>query len=143
MEYVYADQPEIRAKLAEEVGLTFSSIGAYSEAETLLETAISINVELYGENATPTLNAKMAMVELLKEQGRYSQAEELVREVVDARILADGLEYRQTLEAKWWLGYLLIDEINDSETAFAQLPNHFELTNHCSRCIIETATTVI
>ena len=82
MEYVYADQPEIRAKIAEEVGLTFSSIGAFSEAELLLEKAISINTELYGETVESTLDAKMSMVELLKEQGRYVEAEEQMSELM-------------------------------------------------------------
>jgi eukaryotic-like serine/threonine-protein kinase len=83
--------PLLRARLLLAIGQTWLQLGDARSASPLLEEALELRRAALGEDHPETGEARLALGELLRREGRLPQAEALARQVLDA---GAGLENR-------------------------------------------------
>lgn len=103
----FPNQPEVEAALRVTLGRTYSSLGLYPQAVEQLKAAAHLRRETLGSAAGETLEAMSDLASVLWMQGDLSQAEVLMRTVLDARRRAFGSDDPATLEALDGLGAIL------------------------------------
>ena len=74
-----ADQPETRATLLGTIGRVYSSLGLYPDSVKLLEEALESRVAIHGPEHAEVARALVALGNVLCEQGRLDEAEEVFR----------------------------------------------------------------
>ena len=80
-----SSQPEVQGRLQTTIGTVMTNLGAYKEAESLLDHAIVTLSSVVGDSAPPTLTAMHQRANLHWYQGRYGDAEKLYLKVVEQR----------------------------------------------------------
>ena len=90
-------EPEVQARLMFTMGMVYSSLGLYREADKLLAQSVETRRRLLGEENPETLEAMdgLAMNEQL--QSRIPAAEKLYRQLVEVRSRLQGEDHPQTL----------------------------------------------
>lgn len=71
------DQPIVQARMFEEIGRVYRSMGYYKQAEPLLKRAVAIRKDLYGENHPEVAKSLNQHGLLQKETGNYAAADSL------------------------------------------------------------------
>jgi len=93
-----ANQPEVAAAIHLTIGKSYRNISEFGPAETHLRAAEKSHTALLGADARDTLRTRVALTMLLARQGKLTEAEAIVRPVVDAARRALGPDDRDTLE---------------------------------------------
>ena len=76
-------EPEIQAELYETLGELYLNLGEFAQANSLLNSALSLDKSLYGPDSTQFGRTLVALGSLRDSQGKLPEAEELVREGLD------------------------------------------------------------
>ena len=80
-----AGQPEVRAAMLHNIGLSYYALGLYDQARPLLEQAYLLRKSTLGDNNLATAESTEHFAEVLRLQGKYSQAEPLLRQALAVR----------------------------------------------------------
>ncbi len=100
----FENQPEVEAALRNTIGVTYTSLGLYKDAEPHLRRALALRRAALGENDAQTLDAMTSLAGALKELGRLDEAERLIRATLDAGRASRGPDDPETLRAANNLG---------------------------------------
>lgn len=105
-----------------ELGVLYTRLGRYDDAEAHLSEAIRLSASAWGERDPRTLSAMAALSLTVMEQGRLDEAERLCRDVLVARIDVLGELDVDTLESLDALGRITHAQgrISDAEAIFRQ-----------------------
>jgi len=89
-------QPEIQARLMHTMGVVYTNLGLYTEAERLLRRAVDTQRRLLGPEHPDTLNTSNALGGAYRRLGRLADAEAIFRDTLAASRRVLGSEHRQT-----------------------------------------------
>lgn len=78
------DQPQLQAELRFEMGQTFHSIGKNPEAERMCREAFALCERIPGEDSA-TARVLRNLGDVLSEQGRFAEAEEVLRKALSSQ----------------------------------------------------------
>jgi eukaryotic-like serine/threonine-protein kinase len=88
-----AEQPAVQAHLMGVLGKVYHNLGAYTEAEALLDRAHGLRLGLFGPDDLLTAESRHDLAETLQKRGDYDSAEALFRSALDIRRARLGLEH--------------------------------------------------
>jgi serine/threonine protein kinase/Tfp pilus assembly protein PilF len=111
----FSDQPENEASLRKTIGSTYLSLGLHESALFHFDTAHQICLDLMGEEHPETLDSMHDVASAFFAQGRYSEAEALHRQVLEARRRVLGEEHPSTLESMRSLAVVFSGQARHSE----------------------------
>lgn len=100
-------QPAIQATLMETMGSVYTSLGLYSQAESLLRSALDKRIALYGENHLEVARSMDKLGQVLKLKADYENAEEMYRGALALRREMLGDENVDTARSIYELADLL------------------------------------
>ena len=92
-----AENPSLRAALTLTTARVYRNLGLYTEAETLAETAVELNGEVYGPNSGEFAGALAARATLHYDQGQLKEAESLFRRTYNIRRAVLGESHSLTV----------------------------------------------
>lgn len=92
-------QPLLAARVRRTLGKTFTALGDYEQAQTLLETALKQQVDLIGPTHLDTLETQLQLALVRLRQGRFSEAEDLAKDVCNQRDKQLGGDHPLTMYA--------------------------------------------
>jgi len=92
-------QPEIQAQLMHTMGVVYTGLGLYGQAQPLLKRAIETRRRVLGPEYLDTLTSITALADLFQVSGRATEAERLLRETFPTLRRTLGPEHKQTLLA--------------------------------------------
>lgn len=78
-------QPLVEATIRETIGLAYRDLGEFASAQTQFERALELHRQSPSQNERNVLEAKHLLGILYVDQGKYKEAEPLLREVVQER----------------------------------------------------------
>ncbi len=102
-----ASQPEVAASIRYTIGRAYSSISDFDPAFENLRAAHALQSERLGPDAPESLQTRAAIATVLSRQGKYSEAEQWTRAVLDDRRRILGPDHRDTLASASRLGDVL------------------------------------
>jgi serine/threonine protein kinase len=111
----FSDQPENEASLRKTIGSTYLSLGLHESALFHFDTAHQICLGLMGEEHPETLDSMHDVASAFFAQGRYSEAEALHRQVLEARRRVLGEEHPSTFESMRSLAVVFSGQARHSE----------------------------
>ena len=79
------DQPRVHARLQTIIGVVYSGLGLFAEAQPLLIQALETHKKTVGEEAAETLETMNHLANLYWHQRRFQEAEVLYRDIVQQR----------------------------------------------------------
>jgi eukaryotic-like serine/threonine-protein kinase len=86
------DQPQIRARLMDTMGVVYKNLGLYKQSAVLLEQALETRRLTLGPDHPSVSESLASLGQLSYESGRYREAERLFRESLDIRRKSSGDE---------------------------------------------------
>jgi tetratricopeptide (TPR) repeat protein len=89
-------QPEIQARMKRTMGVVYTNLGLYKQAQALLEPAVDIERRLRGPDHVDTLAALNALGGVYRRLGRTRDAEDLFRDTLTVSRRTLGPDHRQT-----------------------------------------------
>lgn len=89
----FTNDPKIRSAILSVMGSSFKSLSEYQQASALLEEALQIRQDHFGETHRSTLDTKETLAHLYHEQGAYERAESLNLAILKARRLEFGEDH--------------------------------------------------
>jgi eukaryotic-like serine/threonine-protein kinase len=92
-----SNDPELQAKMMYTMGITYDSLGLYSQARLLIEGTAEIQRRVLGPAHPETLQTMGSLASVLYHEGHYADAEKLDRETRDIHRRVFGLEHPDTL----------------------------------------------
>ncbi len=98
------DQPEIQARMMHELGKVYERLGAYEEAESLLESALDIRKTRFGEEHLAVADTLQRLAEVLLGKAHYQRAESLLVEALAIRQKLLGGDHESIAECLDALG---------------------------------------
>ena len=78
-------QPEVQARMLDEMGRAYQGLGLYDRAEPLLRRALALRRSVHGEDPMEVAKSLDNVATLLQRQGRYGEAEPLFRRALAIR----------------------------------------------------------
>ena len=103
-----AHDPELQAQMMYTMAGTYYDLGLYHRAQSLNERAWEIRQRVLGPRHPETLSVKERVaMEMYSFEGRYAEAERMLRETLKAQREVVGSEHRDTLESMVDLGTVL------------------------------------
>lgn len=103
----FAEQPLVKARLLQTVASTLLSLGLLEGAVAPQAEALETRRRILGNDHPDTLRSAGEHAELLREQGKFAEAEPLFREAMEGRRRVVGDEHPDTLAAIGRMGSLL------------------------------------
>jgi tetratricopeptide (TPR) repeat protein len=100
------DQPPVQARLQATVGVVYTGLGLYVDAQPLLERALQTQRRVVGEDDAETLATENNLANVYWHRGRYQEAEPLYLDIVQRRTRTLGSDHPDTLRAAFDLGSL-------------------------------------
>lgn len=115
-------QPAIQATLMETMGSVYTSLALYSQAESLLRSALEKRVALYGEKHLEVARSMDRLGEVLKLRAEYEASEEMYRDALAQRREMLGNENTDTAKTIYELADLLgrKGEFTEAEQLFRE-----------------------
>ncbi|MEM0961040.1 MAG: serine/threonine-protein kinase [Bacteroidota bacterium] len=112
-----ADDPAVQVEMMERIGLVYTNLGLYDEAEALLDTALTRSQGAFGDESPEASQILLSLGQHWHERGEYEQSAALYRQSLDIRQLALGGDHESTAETQHYLGVTLKDlgELDESE----------------------------
>ena len=95
-------QPEVQARLMRTIGGVYTQLGAYAEAERLLDRSLAIRESLPGDNSAGLSSSLTSLGSLYKEQGLYPRAESTLMRAISLAGQADA----EQVDLAWTLEVL-------------------------------------
>ena len=92
------DQPIVRARMLDTLGVAYSNLGHYDQARPVLEQAMEIRNRVLGAQAPETAESLSHLGMLLRLTGQLAEAEELLRQALASRTVHFGGESVQVAE---------------------------------------------
>lgn len=92
-------QPELQAQMFDVIGRLHTQLGDYQEAQPLLEKALQIRRNLYGEVHPDVVTSMASLADVVRNKGNNEQAIELRRNVLDFRRRLAGDDDPKTIDA--------------------------------------------
>lgn len=119
----FADQPEMQARLHEDVGDALKDLGDFESAARHHRAAVAIRTRVLGPEHVNTLNAAMKLANVLTHLARYAEAVSALETVVDRFRSLDGPEATTTLSAMngLALAYHELGRFDDAEQLLADV----------------------
>ena len=102
------DQPEMKARLEQTIGVVYVGLGLYEQAQPLLLQAVQTYSSLLGRDALEALAAAHELANLYWYQNKLPEAETIYLEVAERRGRVLGEEHPATLKAKYDLASLYL-----------------------------------
>lgn len=117
-----ADQPEIQARLMHVMGGVYMNLGLYSEAQSLLETALDKRRAVHGPDHEDVADSLNRLARCLWSRAQYTAAEPIFREALAIRRQLYGAEHEVVAETLCELGDLLFEtgDLKSAESSFAK-----------------------
>ena len=69
------DRPEVRAQLLDTIGVVYQSLALYDDSERLLDRALALRREVFGEDHLEVAETLVNLAVLYRRQGRYDDVE--------------------------------------------------------------------
>jgi len=102
-----AEQPTVRARLLDALGMVFLNLGRYSEADQLIGQGLGLRLDAYGE-AHPDVALSLAHLGRLRRyQGAYTESETLLRRALAIQERALGRDDPAVAETMSELAFVL------------------------------------
>ena len=95
-----ASDPELQARMMYTMATTYSGLGLYERARSLLQRAVEIQRRVLGTRAPDTLRSQRLLAMALRLMDRSEEAEKLIRPTVEADRQVFGAEGSETLLAR-------------------------------------------
>jgi len=99
------DQPEVQAALMDTMGRVYRNLGLYNTSIPLLEKALKIRKETFGEESTEVASTMNILSEALYNAGKYEAAEPLARKALSIRRKILGNEHPDVADSLNSLGF--------------------------------------
>jgi tetratricopeptide (TPR) repeat protein len=111
------DQPDVQARLQGTIGVVYTNIGMYSEAESLLRGAVDTQQRTLGVSHAETLSSLHALANVYWYLDRLKEAQDRYSDVIKHREQLLGVDHPDTLKAKYDLAsvYMSWGDWNDAE----------------------------
>ena len=109
------DQPVVQAKLLDTIGQLYQSIGLYDRAQPLVEEALNLRRQAFGNESPDVATSLNHLGEVASLKGDYARSESLFREALAMRRKLLGAESKDVAESLNNLGELLDDRGNFSD----------------------------
>jgi len=103
------DQPEVQATLMNTMGLVYQNLGLYEQANLLLEKALSIRRQIYGDEHPKVAESMGNLAGLMYDQNDYKAAEPLLRESLEMNRKLFGDEHIAVASCLNNLAFILSD----------------------------------
>ncbi|MCZ6815740.1 MAG: tetratricopeptide repeat protein [Planctomycetota bacterium] len=116
----FAEHPGSRAAAAHHLGVAYHRLGQYDDAGKLLETALSLRSELFGEENKETVESMNALASALFAGNRQPDAVPILRKLTRISKQVFGDDHPKTLTAINNLAYALhgMGKLDEPETLF-------------------------
>jgi eukaryotic-like serine/threonine-protein kinase len=111
----FAGQPVVEADVLETIGRTYKGLGQYTEAESLLRSALKLRVAATGRQTEAVAQTLSTLADILRSQKQWVEAESLSREALAIRQKRTGKESAETAQASDDLASALIGKGSYSE----------------------------
>jgi len=85
-----ANEPEVQAELAENIGSTYYGIGEFTKAESMFRMALATRRAVFGTNNALVATSLASVADALKREGKWSEVEALTREALAIRLNVFG-----------------------------------------------------
>jgi serine/threonine-protein kinase len=105
-----SSEPAVQAELYETLGSIYQKLGKLDQAESLLESSLTLRKRVFGEESAPVASSLVALAMLRASQARLPEAEHLARQGVETSRRTLGPESPVTSRATAALGEILEDE---------------------------------
>jgi serine/threonine-protein kinase len=102
-----SSQPAMRAQMLDVLGRLHAQLGQNERAKSLLEQALSIRRQLYGENHPDYVSTLSTLAGAVNRRDNPVQVAALHRQVLDARRRLSGNDDPKTVDALWALAQAL------------------------------------
>ncbi len=110
-----AATPDVQATMLLNVGVAYSSLGLYPQAQALLERAYSLRLRLFGEGNIEVARSEDALATVYRLEGQYAKADSFFRRALLAVQTKPQVDARLASEIYSNLGECLFLESKDSE----------------------------
>lgn len=124
LETAFADQPAVRAELSSGLGEAYEALGSYAEAERLMQTALMLRRQAFGDSDPKTLSQVRILGTLfLQRLNRRAEATALLSQSLESARGALGEDHDETLKIKSALATALSDQehFRDAEALFREV----------------------
>jgi serine/threonine protein kinase len=111
----FAKQPLTEAAIRTALGSTYGGLGDYAASSIHFSAAAEIRRRLLGEGHPDTLGSMDSLAGVLKDQGKYAEAEQVIRPVVEIRQRVLPNEHPDTVDAMHQLADMLIFQDKNAE----------------------------
>jgi serine/threonine-protein kinase len=102
-----AGQPEIQGRLLNVIGDAYAQHDVRDKAAALLERALKLNTERFGERSKEVSDSKYALAQLARSRGEFDTALQLYREALDIREDVLGTKHVETADVLNGMGTAL------------------------------------
>ncbi|MBI5724928.1 MAG: tetratricopeptide repeat protein [Planctomycetes bacterium] len=106
----FSDDHETLASVHQTLGVTYRSLGQYDLADTHLESAGKLLADIAGEDSLEYAQWQGEWASLKRLEGKYEQAEELFREVLETHRRLLGVDHPETLRTINSLSQAMFDQ---------------------------------
>ncbi len=116
------DQPEVQAALMDTMGRVYRNLGLYNTSVPLLEKALKIRKQTFGEESTEVASTMNILAEALYNAGKYDEADPLVRKALSIRRKLLGNDHPDVADSLNSLGFGLFQagKYGESETVLRE-----------------------
>ena len=115
LDQTLTDQPVLEASLRQMLADRYQGFGLYRQALPLQQRALTLRESNLGAEHPDTLQSQFGLVGLLWDQSKRSEAEDLLRQVIERADRRLGSEAKEVLEMRVALGSLLLEQLKDAE----------------------------
>ncbi|MEO0559585.1 MAG: serine/threonine-protein kinase [Bacteroidota bacterium] len=112
-----ADEPEIQGTLLERLGLVYTNLSLFDDADSLLTHALEIRRSHLGPDHPEVASSLSALGRHWHERGEYERAEGHLREALEIRLDALGTDHTGTAESQHFLAVTLAYQEKDQGEA--------------------------
>lgn len=103
-------QPLVQAAVLQSIGETYGSLGEYTEAERLLQSALKLHLTATGDWSEETAATKASLAAVLEKQGRYKEAESPARDALAVNRKRYGPAHEKTILSMSALVSILVED---------------------------------
>jgi eukaryotic-like serine/threonine-protein kinase len=116
------NDPALRAQLMLAMAQTYTGLGLYARAQVLTEGALAIQKSVLGERDRATLATESNLANLIRSEGRTTDAEKILQPTLEAQRKILGPSDPDTLVSLDRLGYIYSNEARhaEAESVFRQ-----------------------
>jgi tetratricopeptide (TPR) repeat protein len=103
-------QPLVEAAIRQTIGNTYRDLGVYPQAQAHFERALELRRRALGAHSRETLETMASLAALYREQGKYTEAEPLLTQVVAGWQALHTGETPESVAAQWNLALVYQEE---------------------------------